>query len=189
MLRTADSIRLRAPDGRPLTWRSRPPLRVGFWDATPVRITDACSWAVDMWSTKLGRRLLFPWRGVGRVDVMCGARGVEVAFGQGASGRGSVSDLLRSQRSTAALPGNSEGTFGDCDLYWNSSSQVIAASVFAAPGLSQLDTRAAIAHELGHVLLLGHAPASPLRLMYRTHTGVTRPSRAEVLWVRDIWGI
>ncbi len=179
---TADSIRLRAPDGVPLTWKYPLPLTVGFWEDTPDGLRTAAEWALEGWNRKVGAKVLrLSWSATS-ARIWVGARGIEARFGHASYGRAGVGLLT-------ALGDGSDTEFADCELYWDGDHRVIAAEISVHDHLARTDTRAAMSHELGHALLLGHEPKHPWRLMYPTHTGVTRPRPLEARWVREIWGL
>lgn len=177
----ADSIRLRAPDGTPLRWKREPPLTVGLWDDTPDRIRSAVAWSLDGWNRGVGLPLLrLAPRGT-PTWIWFGAWGIESTFGGGAAGHGPVGSLLGRGRAP-------DTEFASCELYWDASHRGLAADIRISAHLARTDTRASVSHELGHALLLGHDSSRPWRLMYPSHTAVTRPTKAEARWVGEIWG-
>ena len=209
---TADAVRLRLPlvesftgaqmevlDQHPVCQRKlrrlqppllrahRLPLCVSWWDDLPDKVYRSLHEAVTRWNWEMGRRTsvretfrLVPNTYLG-IDLVVGTRMFsweEVDFGSVAAG-------AYGEHSFGNPVGGSE--IGECTLYWDKTGKVMCGKIFVPPDLSDFDTAATLAHELGHGLLLGHSPNIPAHLMYRKHTGVDRPKKKECRWVAEIW--
>jgi len=79
-----------------------------------------------------------------------------------------------------------ENEQGYCDFKWDDDGRVIEANAYIDADLSWFDMWRVAAHELGHVLLLGHDKQVPGRLMHVVYGGVGRLKPMERKWLRQI---
>ena len=203
---TADFIRLRAPvpDETKEMLKNRPrllygaqlaqpallpphalPLAVGFWSATVPTVREAGLLAMGRWNEEMARHTsipvtFVPWQ-IGddfEMDLMLGDK----FFPWSAAGFTSPGD-----RKHGFGRDGSVDEMGECTLYWDEDHRIIVGKAYCPTDAAKPDAAGALAHELGHGLLLGHERHLLGHLMYPKHGGVMKPRKAECKWVEEIW--
>jgi len=211
MPRSAETVRLRALPShltsaafetlplaerqkcRPLFWRpvgEFEPLTFWFWGGTSLMTQAAFLRAMHHIQEDVGHTLFqqAPHQS-GSVNLMLGEYEAEEVEDWSMFSMPILGFLRGGGESDSAFGPIEEQEFGYCQHWWDKSGCVLGATAAVDLGLAWADRWHIAAHELGHALLLGHDPDTPMRMMYRKHTGVGRLKPIERKWVCDIHGL
>ena len=177
---------------RPLYWRPLgefKPLTFSFWDDTSLMTQAAFLRAMHHMHDDVGHLLFQQVPSAGQqVNMMLGEYDAEEVedwsmFTMPKPG------FLHGGGGGRGFGPAEEQEFGFCQHWWSDDGRILACSAAVDRGLAWVDRWRIAAHELGHVLLLGHDPDTPMRLMFHQHTGVGRLKPLEREWVCDIHGL
>ena len=139
-------------------------------------------YVIQDWNDLFGKEVLHPAGEGEKIDLAIGTKPFD--FGESRFESAPIGMLLPHNPKPYSVP---QDEYGDCTLYWDDLLVRRQGEILIADDLGKLDTKCALAHELGHFFLLGHVP-DLYRLMHHSLNGVYLPKPKEIEWIREING-